>query len=86
MRGHSLGMEKEQLFMDKAKIEEKISMYSDAIDALVIGGVQSYSLPTGVSVTKNNLAELETLLDKYEKKLQRKQHGMVGLFDHSRET
>ena len=72
--------------MDKAKIEEKISMYSDAIDALVIGGVQSYSLPTGVSVTKNNLAELETLLDKYEKKLQRKQHGMVGLFDHSRET
>jgi len=48
------------------KIKAQIELYNTAINAIIIGGAESYSLDTGQSiqkVTKLNVASLQKVLD-----------------------
>jgi len=55
-----------QFWQDRlTRCKEQIVAYEDAIDALVNGGVQSYTLNTGQTVqtvTKVNIASLRSML------------------------
>jgi hypothetical protein len=56
---------------------EKALEYEAAIDGLLSGAMQSYSLPTGVSVTKHNIDVLEKLYQHYKKQAYRGKYGWV---------
>jgi hypothetical protein len=47
--------------------EEKALEYEAAITGILTGGISSYSLPTGLSVTKQNIEVLERLYEHYKK-------------------
>lgn len=49
------------------RIQARLDLYNDALDALIIGGVQSYTLDTGQSkqtVTKMDIDKLEERREK----------------------
>lgn len=55
---------------------EMAQAYQTALDGLLSGNIQSYTLPTGVTVTRNNLAMLESGLRYWRKEALRSANGM----------
>lgn len=65
--------------------EEKAQMYEDAIEALILNGaITSYSLPTGQSVTKAQIQELEALAQFYRRQANRSKYGIKTYADLTR--
>lgn len=60
--------------------EEKAEMYDRAIDALVAGGVASYTI-AGRTFTKLDLEKLERLRNYYAGKAEEAKHGFVTYSD-----
>jgi hypothetical protein len=58
---------------------EMAQMYQTALETLVSGNIASYTLPTGVTVTRNNLAGVETTYRYWRKEALRAANGMKSV-------
>ena len=63
---------------------EKAEAYETAIEALLTGGVSSYSV-AGTSFTKHNLEALERLAQYYRSRAEAETTGFTTVADMSRE-
>lgn len=58
---------------------EMATMYQTALETLVSGNVSSYTLPTGVTVQRNNLSGVENSLRYWRKEALRQANGMKSI-------
>lgn len=58
---------------------EMATMYQTALETLITGNVASYTLPTGVTVTRSNMTGVENSLKYWRKEALRQANGMKSI-------